>query len=82
LFGTDHAASVATYRLYYRFLETRDEYFDYSPDPTPGSGRWRIYGLGLPDDVLRKVYRDNARRVVFGQTEPAPANIGNQSKEA
>ncbi|HET7095708.1 MAG TPA: amidohydrolase family protein, partial [Thermomicrobiales bacterium] len=82
LFGTDHAPAVETYRLYYRFLETRDEYFAYSPKPTPGSGRWRIYGLGLPNDVLRKVYRDNARRVVFGQTDPTPAAIDNRSEEA
>jgi predicted TIM-barrel fold metal-dependent hydrolase len=82
LFGTDHAAAVATYRLYYRFLETRDEYFDYSTAPRPGSGHWRIYGLDLPDDVLRKVYRDNARRVVFGQTDPTPATSKRQSEEA
>ena len=31
--------------------------------PGPGQGRWQIHGIGLPDDVLRKVYRDNARRL-------------------
>ena len=34
------------YRIYYRFLETEDEYFDYAPAPVPPQGRWRIYGLG------------------------------------
>jgi len=53
------------YRIYYRFLETRDEYFNYSHrSPVPHQGRWHIYGLGLPDDVLEKVYRANMRRLL------------------
>jgi len=52
------------YRIYYRFLETEDEYFDYAPAPIPPQGRWRIYGLGLGENVLRKVYHDNAARVL------------------
>ncbi len=52
------------YRIYYRFLETEDEYFDYAPAPVPPQGRWRIYGLGLPDEILRKVYYGNAGRVL------------------
>ena len=52
------------YEIYYRFLETEDEYFDYAPAPVPPQGRWRIYGLGLPDGILKKVYRDNAIRVM------------------
>ena len=32
--------------------------------PIPTQGRWRIYGLFLPDDVLRKVYHDNAARLL------------------
>jgi len=52
------------YEIYYRFLETEDEYFDYAPAPVPPQGRWRIYGLGLPDAILAKVYRDNALRVL------------------
>jgi predicted TIM-barrel fold metal-dependent hydrolase len=54
----------ALYEIYYRFLETEDEYFDYAPAPVPPQGRWRIYGLGLPDDILRKVYHDNAARLL------------------
>lgn len=52
------------YRIYYRFLETEDEYFDYAPAPVPPQGRWRIYGLGLPDGILKKVYHANAERLL------------------
>lgn len=52
------------YEIYYRFLETEDEYFDYAPAPVPPQGRWRIYGLGLPDAMLKKVYHDNAARIL------------------
>jgi predicted TIM-barrel fold metal-dependent hydrolase len=52
------------YEIYYRFLETEDEYFDYAPAPVPPQGRWRIYGLGLPDPILKKVYHQNAARLL------------------
>ncbi|MFB3905434.1 MAG: amidohydrolase family protein [Acidobacteriota bacterium] len=74
LFGTDavphgdeypqQVYGDALYQIYYRFLETEDEYFDYSPARVPPQGRWRIYGLGLPDNILRKVYYDNAARLL------------------
>jgi predicted TIM-barrel fold metal-dependent hydrolase len=66
LFGTDGGPDLATYRVYYRFLETDDEYFNYNPDPQgiPGQGRWYIYGLFLPDEVLEKVYYQNAARIL------------------
>ena len=74
LFGTDAVPlGVETpqqvfgedlYRIYYRFLETEDEYFDYAPAPVPPQGRWRIYGLGLGESILRKVYSQNAERVL------------------
>lgn len=70
LFGTDSGPDPDTYRRYYRFLETDDEYFSYDGEPVPGQGRWRIYGLYLPGDVLEKVYHHNAARVLFGQEEP------------
>jgi predicted TIM-barrel fold metal-dependent hydrolase len=63
LFGTDVGADVGWYRLYYRFLETDDEYFNYGLSEIPGQGRWYIYGLYLPDEVLEKVYYQNAQRV-------------------
>lgn len=64
LFGTDAGPSLEAYRTYYRFLETEDEYFSYDNEPVPGQGRWAIYGLGLEDAVLEKIYRDNAQRVL------------------
>ncbi|MCA9943548.1 MAG: amidohydrolase family protein [Anaerolineales bacterium] len=63
LFGTDAGPSLAHYHLYYRFLETDDEYFNYSPAQPPPQGRWQIYGINLPDDVLQQVYASNARRI-------------------
>lgn len=52
------------YEIYYRFLETEDEYFNYAPASVPPQGRWRIYGLGLPPSILEKVYNRNAVRVL------------------
>lgn len=74
LFGTDAVPNgfdtpqqvfgEALYGIYYRFLETDDEYFDYAPAPVPPQGRWRISGLHLPEGILRKVYHDNAARLL------------------
>jgi predicted TIM-barrel fold metal-dependent hydrolase len=67
LFGTDvFPPDPEHVRVYFRFLETSDEYFPYSPEEVGHQGRWNIYGLGLPDDVLRNVYSDNARRLIPG----------------
>ncbi|MGH9505112.1 MAG: amidohydrolase family protein [Terriglobales bacterium] len=52
------------YEIYYRFLETEDEYFDYAPAVIPPQGRWRIYGIQLPEGILRKVYQQNAARML------------------
>ena len=52
------------YEIYYRFLETEDEYFDYAPAAKPPQGRWRIYGIGLPEKILRKIYYENAARLL------------------
>jgi len=72
LFGTDATPSGTEfpqqlfndqlYEIYYRFLETDDEYFDYAPSHIPPQGRWRIYGIDLPEEILRKVYYANAAR--------------------
>jgi len=67
LFGTDMSPDPNHYRIYYRFLETDDEYFNYEPENPPGQGRWQIYGLYLPDEVLQKVYFQNAQRVILKQ---------------
>jgi predicted TIM-barrel fold metal-dependent hydrolase len=64
LFGTDVRPIPEWYRIYFRFLETKDEYFNYSPGEMPGQGRWRIYGVHLPDEVLEKVYYRNAERLI------------------
>ncbi len=65
VFGADLVPEVEMYRLYYRFLETDDEYFEY-PTHASGQGRWNIYGLYLPEDVLQKVYRENVLRLLPG----------------
>jgi predicted TIM-barrel fold metal-dependent hydrolase len=64
LFGVDMAPDPDLYAIHYRFLETLDQSFDYGTDLVPGQGRWQIHGIGLPDDVLRKVYADNALRIL------------------
>jgi predicted TIM-barrel fold metal-dependent hydrolase len=66
LFGTDMGPDPAWYRVYYRFLETADESFAYDvdEDEAPTQGRWRIHGLDLPDELLRQVYSENARRLI------------------
>jgi predicted TIM-barrel fold metal-dependent hydrolase len=64
MFGTDTLPNRAAYRMYYRFLETDDEYFD----PAGGhhrQGFWMIYGVFLPKDVLEKLYVKNAERLLF-----------------
>ncbi len=67
LFGTDLIPDIEMYRLYYRFLETADQYFEY-PSHASRQGRWNIYGIFLPDDVLRKVYRENALKLLSGSS--------------
>lgn len=64
VFGTDLTPDVRMYRIYYRFLETEDEYFNYSTSDIPPQGRWYIYGLGLNDEILRKVYKENIEKIV------------------
>ena len=64
MFGTDNGMDEAMYRNHFRWLETGDEYFDYWG--YPAQGRWKIYGMELPDRVLEKVYHKNAERI-FGQ---------------
>lgn len=65
--GDDYPQQVFNdklYEIYFRFLETEDEYFDYAPARVPPQGRWRIYGINLPESMLRKVYFENAARVL------------------
>ncbi|NOG85309.1 MAG: amidohydrolase [Planctomycetes bacterium] len=67
LFGTDRYPGKAVqprYKIYYRFFQTDDEYFNYYDHPFPPTGEWKIYGLFLPDTVLEKIYFKNAERVL------------------
>ncbi|WP_068134087.1 amidohydrolase family protein [Roseimaritima ulvae] len=69
VFGTDGPWPEVRVRYYWRFFETRDEYFPYSEKAFPPQGLWRIYGVHLPVEVLRKIYRDNAARLIPGVAE-------------
>lgn len=65
LFGTDISPlDTSYYPINYRFFETWDEYFDYSTAQIPNQGRWNIYGIGLEDSVLEKVYYRNADKIL------------------
>ena len=77
-FGTDMPAGTEMYRCYFRFLETYDEYF-FSPDydGTFERVRWPICGLGLADEVLRKIYCRNALKLVPGLED----DVGNALRE-
>jgi predicted TIM-barrel fold metal-dependent hydrolase len=62
LFGKD-AWEPSEYPTYWRVLETRDEYFDYYRDY---HAFWKMYGLDVPDEVLKKIYYKNALRLLPG----------------
>ena len=64
MFGTDMPLSVEIYRCNFRFLETKDECFEY-PDYIGrwGYSRWKICGLNLPDQVLQKIYYQNFEKL-------------------
>jgi predicted TIM-barrel fold metal-dependent hydrolase len=62
LFGKDTYAPTE-FPYYWRVLETNDEYFDYYREY---HAFWKLYGMGLPDNVLRKLYYQNAVRVTPG----------------
>lgn len=62
-FGLDGPPEVNAYQESFRFLETKDEYFDYPRVKTIPQGNWKIYGLGLPEEVLKKIYYENANRI-------------------
>lgn len=62
LFGKD-SYQPDEYPYYWRVFETRDEYFDYYRDY---HAFWKLYGMGLPDEVLKKLYYKNALKLVPG----------------
>jgi predicted TIM-barrel fold metal-dependent hydrolase len=62
LFGKD-SFQPEEYPNYWRVFETRDDYFDYY---RPYHAFWKLYGIDLPDEVLKKVYFRNALRITPG----------------
>ncbi|MGX5819777.1 amidohydrolase family protein [Chitinophaga lutea] len=62
LFGKD-SWQPDEYETYFRVLETKDEYFPYHKKY---HAFWRMYGMGLPDDILKKVYYRNALKIIPG----------------
>jgi len=62
LFGKDTWA-MGEYGFYFRMLETEDEYFE---PLRKYHAFWHMYGLGLPDDVLKKIYYKNALKIIPG----------------
>ena len=62
LFGKD-SFQPEEYPYYWRVFETRDDYFDYYRDY---HAKWKLYGIDLPDSVLKKVYFGNALRITDG----------------
>lgn len=62
MMGKD-AYNKEEYYTYFRVLETSDEYFDYYRNR---HAHWKMYGLALPDAVLRKIYYKNALQVIPG----------------
>ena len=62
LFGKDNY-QPDEYPYYWRVLETSDEYFDYYRDY---HAFWKLYGIALPDDVLKKLYFENALKIIPG----------------
>jgi predicted TIM-barrel fold metal-dependent hydrolase len=62
LFGKD-SFQPDEYPYYWRTFETADEYFDYYRDY---HAFWKLYGMDLPDDVLKKLYYKNALKIVPG----------------
>ena len=62
MFGKDSWVP-SEYATYFRVLETEDEYFPYHKKY---HAFWAMYGMGLPDDILKKVYYKNALRIIPG----------------
>jgi predicted TIM-barrel fold metal-dependent hydrolase len=75
LFGTDvFPIDPEAYRIYFRLIETDDEYFPYNPGTGPSvqQGRWSVSGLALAPPVVEKLYRSNATRLLAPGHPSAP----------
>jgi hypothetical protein len=62
MFGKD-IWEPSEYYVYFRVLETADEYFDYY---RKRHAFWKMYGMDLPDDILKKLYYKNALKLIPG----------------
>jgi predicted TIM-barrel fold metal-dependent hydrolase len=78
LFGTDGSPKRGSdfWVPHWRFLETDDEYFDHpaqmlGPLGAGLQGRWKIHGVFLPDDVLKKIYYENALKLLPAKVRDA-----------
>jgi len=67
LFGKD-SFQPEEYPYYWRVFETRDDYFDYYRDY---HASWKLYGIDLPDSILKKVYYQNALKITRGLPQAA-----------
>ncbi len=63
LMGKDSWDPIEGYHVYFRVLETRDEYFDYY---RKRHAHWKMYGLGVSDEALEKIYFRNALKIIPG----------------
>jgi uncharacterized protein len=60
MYGTDMGYDAPMYRLTFRILESKDEHFYES-----GYGyHWALNGIGLSKDVLKKLYHENAAKIL------------------
>ena len=65
VFGTDLLPTdIERYPIYWEFLETFNEYFPYRTERGIALGNWNIYGIGLEDAVLQKIYYENAAKLL------------------
>jgi predicted TIM-barrel fold metal-dependent hydrolase len=62
LYGTDMGMDASMYKITFRILETSDEHF-YETELS--NYHWSCNGLGLPDKVLKKVYNNNASKILI-----------------
>lgn len=73
LYGTDLIPNETNVSGYYRFFETKDEYFMYNSWDEHHQGRWNIYGVYLEDEILKKIYYKNALKAA-PRLQPAGLN--------
>ncbi|WP_047815054.1 amidohydrolase family protein [Rhodopirellula islandica] len=81
LFGTDGPWPKKRLKYYWRFFETNDEAFPYSEKEPPPQGLWQIDGVDLPPQVLRKLYYENATKLIPGVRERVEAFAAQHSSD-